>query len=401
MSARLNKDWLESFLECTQHSETPFKSLYWCGVGAIAGALQRRVWIDQGRYQLYPNFYIILDADAGVIQKSTTINEALWFLRKVEGINFGPKSCTWEALIVRMQDIHVSDTNFNEDNFQDQVQTKVSTITVSAPELSVFLDLENKQMVSALIELWDCPEDFEKTTKTSGSEFLEKPCVNLMGGTTPSWMRESFSRWSKEGGLASRFIFICDKHKRQLVAHPQDFINERTHSLRRSLTHDIQRMGMLKGCYKLHPEMMKLSRAWYEDYHTKRAKSNATQTSGFKDRIQTHVLKLCMVIAASRRDELIILPEDFTTAVQKAYEAEVDFAVAFEVVDERPELRPYNDLANFIRLKGPVSLKTIYSEHSKRYLLREIKQALEMMSNAGEINSDVGADGQHTYSWGR
>ena len=44
----------------------------WVGVSTIAGALRRKVWIDQAYFKWYPNFYIILVAPPGIVAKSTT-----------------------------------------------------------------------------------------------------------------------------------------------------------------------------------------------------------------------------------------------------------------------------------------------------------------------------------------
>ena len=86
MSERIHKDWLKAFIEFGSFGEAPLQTLFWTGVSTIAGALRRRVWIDQKYFQWVPNFYIILVAPPGGISKSTTANSGMNLLRDVPGI---------------------------------------------------------------------------------------------------------------------------------------------------------------------------------------------------------------------------------------------------------------------------------------------------------------------------
>ena len=65
-------DWLNGFLNYTQYSEAPKRVFFWVGVAAIAGALRRRTWLDMGYFKWYPNFFVFIVGNPGVIKKSTT-----------------------------------------------------------------------------------------------------------------------------------------------------------------------------------------------------------------------------------------------------------------------------------------------------------------------------------------
>jgi len=92
---RHHADWLKAYLEYSSHSEAPKRMRFWAGVSAVAGALQRRVWIDQAYFKWYPNMYIIFVAPPGVVSKSTTSGVAMGLLRQVPGVKFGPDIVTW------------------------------------------------------------------------------------------------------------------------------------------------------------------------------------------------------------------------------------------------------------------------------------------------------------------
>lgn len=390
MAHRNYKDWLKAYLEYAERiSETPFDMLYWAGVSAIAGALQRKVWIDQGRYQLYPNFFIVFVADAGVIQKSTTINTALGLLRKVDTIRFAPDATTWEGFIKFMEDNHQADDAFS----LEAENNKTSAVTIIASELSVFLDPQNKYMMSALTKLWDCEDTFVKLTKFSGEEHIEKPCLNLIGGTTPAWMRESFDRFSREGGFVSRTIFIHGEKKRQLVAFPKKKLTPDHEATKRKLIEDLEAITRLRGEYILDPKTEDVGEIWYQQHHLDIHAPGYVDSSGFKDRKQSHVLKLAMVIAASRGEAMVITPEDWTEALVLINSAEQAFPKSFSAIDERAELRPYNELLKTIKVEGEIDRTILLGRYSSRFLLREMSQAIEGMVAAGvvlKINQESG-----------
>lgn len=391
MGKRNYEDWLTAFLKYADSSETPLKMLYWSGVSAIAGALQRRVFIDQGRFQLYPNFYIVLVAEPGVVQKSTTINFAIDLLKKVEGIKFAPKSCTWEAFIRLMEDGHQTE----QDGFSLATEfTKNTSITVTSPEFSVFLDPTNLAMVSALTELWDCPDVFDKVTKFSGSERLEKPCVNLIAGTTPAWIRQSFDRWSREGGFVSRCIFLYEKEKRQLKAFPDKIDRE----MRKKLIEDLWYMSRLDGEFKLSPEAIRFEEKRYAEHYAKLASGDFTSVSGFRDRKQAHILKLAIAISASRRDSKLITLEDIKDAEEKISEAEADFPKVFSVLDDRPDIRPFSDFKETLSLEKRLRKETLYRRFSDKYLVREMNDAIAALVTM-EMISVHNEDGKLYYQW--
>ena len=49
---RIHADWLSAYLDYSSHSEAPASMRFWCGVSAVAGALRRKVWIDQAYFKV-------------------------------------------------------------------------------------------------------------------------------------------------------------------------------------------------------------------------------------------------------------------------------------------------------------------------------------------------------------
>lgn len=381
MSRREFSDWLTAFVDYNKaFSETPEKFLYWSGVSAIAAALERRVWIDQGRYSLYPNFYIVLVADPGRVQKSTTINTATSLLKKVPGINLSPKSCTWEGFIKLLSGMHRAE---QQEVTLEGENTAVAPIMVAASELSVFLDPSNEGLVSSLIELWDCGDVFDRFTKMYGMETVEKPCVNIFAGTTPAWIRQSFDRWSREGGLIARTIFLYETEKRQLIAFPKRHEPANGPAIKERLIRDLIYMTDLRGEFIIEEEAYLWGEEWYKQHDKFMAATE--DVTGLLDRKQAHVLKLAMILSASRRESRRITVGDMREATEIITSIEPDFAQVFSVVDDRAELRPYNEIRKLIARHERIEWSRLVSLCAGKYLLHEIERVIAVMVNSEEI----------------
>lgn len=386
-SKREYPDWLQAFTTYASYSEAPTKSLWWAGVSAIAGALQRNVWIDQGLFQIYPNFFIVINGPAGKVKKSTIINLALNRLKKVEGINFSPDSTTWEGLIQLMEELHKTEQS---DLSVDTVFTRTIPITVSAPEFSVFIDFEDHGKVSALTHLWDCPEFFDKHTKFSGHEKLEKPCINLIAGTTPSWIKASFDTWSREGGFASRCIWLHETDKSKAVPWLQRVLPKDYKTTEERLSTDLAYMTRLQGPFTLTDEAMDYESRRYIAHHELMARDNIIQLGGFQDRLQVHILKTAMAISAARGDSMVIDKDCIDYATMKVGEASVDMVRTFAIVDERTDLAAYRELRSRLKRDKALQLSRIYTILGGKYNYNEITQALNVL----RMQEDIYTEGQ-------
>ena len=156
MSRKLN-DWLDAFVAYASYGEAPKRMYFWVGVSTIAGALRRRVWIDQAYFSWYPNLYIVLVAPPGIVSKSTTADVGMSLLREVRDIKFGPSVVTWQSLVKSFADsleqFPVGDTFFT-----------MSPLTIVSSEFGNLLNPKDRDMVDMLVNLWD-GKSFVKATR--------------------------------------------------------------------------------------------------------------------------------------------------------------------------------------------------------------------------------------------
>lgn len=329
MTKRFCEDWLASYVEYASYTEAPKQMHFWSGVSAIAGALRRRVWIDAYYFKWYANMYIILVAPPGVVSKSTTADIAMGLLKQVHEpkIAFGPSVVTWQALVTA----HAAyrETFIHPDTSE---LTVTSPLTIVSSELGNLLNPEDRQQVDMLVNLWD-GKSFDKVTKGSGSDTVINPWLNIIAATTPDWIKGSFPKYMIGGGFTSRTIFVFADTKEKLVAYPQFSVPANSQIEEARLVNDLTHIANnLCGEYKLTPEAVEVGTAWYKKHWTEDAAQRDQTAANGTARKQSQIHKLSMILAAAKRDELIITAEDFVDANAMLTNLEFESAKVFSEI---------------------------------------------------------------------
>lgn len=396
MKTRKYDDWISGFLDYTSYGEAPRHMYFWTAVSTIAGALRRKVWIDQAYFQWYPNFYICLVAPPGIVSKSTTAGLGMKILRQVPGIKFGPDVVTWPAL--------VSAFAGSLETFTHQgLDYPMSPLTLESSEFGNLLDPQDKQMVDLLVALWDGKQgDFKKDTKTSGSDKIENPWINLIACTTPAWISGNFPQYMIGGGFTSRMIFVYADRKEKLVAYPGSSVPPDMAEQEADLLHDLCHISRLSGPYKLTPEAIEWGEAWYERHYTKRPVNlDPERFGGYIARKQTHMHKLALVLAASSTDERIVSKDHLEIAYTMLTDLEPDMNFVFSRIGRSDVSLYVEQLIKFVQGRGTVPYAEAF-RHVHTYFpsMREFEDAVAGCMRAGYLKLTTGGSEGPTLSPG-
>lgn len=350
---RIYDNWLEAFLRYTSYGEAPKRMYFWAGVSAIAGALERRVWIEQSYFRWYPNMYIIFVAPPGIVAKSTTSGLAMELLQRVPSISFGSTILTWQSLIKEFED---SATSFE---YKDMMWP-MSALMIESSELGNTINTEDRQLIDLLTALWD-GKTVRKSTKYGGKEIVENPCINLIGCTTPSWIADNFSGYTIGGGLMSRMIFVYAEKKEKFVAYPIEHVPADAEETKRKLAADLHSISSLVGEFQFTNDALKYGREWYEvASSTRPANLSDDRFSGYIARKQTHLHKLAMILSVARGNSLVIEVEDLANADLMLTDIEPELSLIFSRAG-KPEISDHvNRLLAWVESKGRVRLIEAY-----------------------------------------
>lgn len=381
-SERKISNWITTYLEYSSTSEAPEEFHFWTAVSTLAGALRRRVWIDMAYFQWTPNMYIVLVAPPGIVSKSTTISIGMKLLKELPDIVFGPDAVTWQALTESL-------AGASREILIGQHFHSMSCITIASSEFGTFLNPHDREMVDVLVSLWDGQiGTFEKRTKTQGSDTIVNPWVNMIACTTPAWIAGNFPEYMIGGGFTSRCVLVYAQEKRHLVAYPGHQVKSNFQQMQRDLVHDLEIISQLAGEYKMTPEAIQWGEEWYERHYqeTLAGKFDQGKFGGYMARKQTHIHKLAMVLAASRRDELVILPEDLQEADYRVSHLERNMPKVFSLIGRSAEARISEDVLGVIKEHSAIDKPALFQTLRATYGAEEIERGLQGCIQAGLVS---------------
>lgn len=384
---RIHPDWLKAFIDYASYGEAPLKFMFWTGISTLAGALRRRVWIDQKFFQWVPNFYIVLVAPPGVVSKSTTANIGMNLLREVSAAHFGPDIITWQALVNSLAQAQEMMPIPNSEEFHT-----MSALTISSDEFGTFLNPDDREMIDVLVSLWDGKRgSIKKVTKTSGSDEIINPWINIIGCTTDAWIAGNFPEYMIGGGFTSRCIFAWANKKARLVPYIDEVVPSNFEQMRADLIHDLEIIANLYGEYQLDDSARTWGRQWYGEHWLA---FDGEQDPGYYARKQTHLHKLAMVLAASQSDQLIITAAHLTQAHEILTSIEYDMPLIFSKIGQNDVTRGASRLVEIVEREGRVLQQTVFSQLFKSMSYRDFEIALMSALQAGKVRTVPTAEGQ-------
>lgn len=366
-------NWLADFVDYANCGEAPEKILYWVGVGTLAGALRRKVWIDQEIFQWTPNFYIIIVGPPGTIKKSTSLDLGVSrLLRQVPDIDLGPQIVTWQQLVTHMAESRM--TQLVEDQ-----EFSHSSVTISISEFGSFFDAQDQKMIDVLTDMWDGKISvLQKETKTNGNDEVVNPWINILACTTPRWMAKNFSEDLIGTGFGSRPIFLYAAEAQADVAYPARRVNKTEQTLKRqNLVRGLCEIAEYAGEYKLTEAAYAWGEQWYMKYRANQRLLGDSLEAGFRDRLQTHLHKLAMVLSASQGNFPVIDQHHLEEANARLQTLDADAKQIFGFVGQSSVSKNAKMLVSVIKKTGGIRRSKLYNEFFFRTTsYKEFEEAL-------------------------
>ena len=291
-------NWIESYTAFTSNTEAPEKFHRWTAISTLAGALNRKCWVNIGRFPIYPSFYIVFVAPPGIATKSTTANQGIALTRETKVIAEYEGSLSSAGLFDEMKD---SERVVQFENGTQQM----CCLNVFASELGVLFSARAEDLIDPLVDMWDGKATLKHRTRGAGKMEIPRPYLNMLACTTPSWLSNNAGLYSIDGGFFSRTIFVYAEEKEKLIAYPENAAN--SEAMFGDLCHDLSLIGKLKGEFEMTKEAREFGEEWYKMLYANPPKHIAGELfQGYRSRRQNHLHKVAMVVSAANRSDMVI-----------------------------------------------------------------------------------------------
>lgn len=387
--ARQVDDWIESYLQYTDNSEPPKLYREWVAISVIASVLERKCYLEWGELTFYPNLYIVLVGPSGKCRKGTAMGVGASMLRE-RGIPMAAEAITREALIRELRNATQEEADAESGNLYFH-----ASLTIFSQELTVFLGYNNLQLMSDITDWYDCRDHWTYRTKNMGTDEITGVWVNLIGATTPELIRSTLPQDAIGGGLSSRIIFVYEEEKGKTVAAP--FLSEEDQMLREKLTQDLESIHMLRGRFDITEEFLEKWIAWYE-WQDNNPPFHDPNFQGYVNRRPNHILKLCMVMSASSRSDMVITGDIFDRALGLLRETEKNMPKTFSGYGRSARSEVMSMVMTTIAMEGKVTRKQLLKKyHQEIDDSRQLDDIIAVLSNMDFCRYDV-ANGTITYN---
>lgn len=378
------ENWLIDFGKWTlPRSEAPETFIFWTGLFTLAAALRRRVFIPKstlGSWSCAPNLYILFIAPAGRARKSTTANYTEELLDTIPGITKSPELVTKESLLNQL------------------VKSNDAAMYIVAPEFGEFIVKSGPTMFGFLTNMYDGKKNISSATLTRGGEFAEKPCVNLLGATTPEWVAENMPESVIGGGFASRVIFIFeDKVRRREIFYADEDLakvgtsHENLETLHKNLMDDLLHISEnISGEFQFTPG----AKEFFDDWYKKHADGERDdhKLSGYYERRPAHVMKIAMLLHLAREDSLVLTVEDLEQAITIVKQPEKKLPNVFQSIGKNPYTVDIYRILDYILEKGAVTKESVRRHFMHSATPSVLNELMDGLAAAGYVTVRVDGD---------
>lgn len=359
-------------------SEAPTIFHRWASVSIIGALLARRIWLPFGHSHIYPNQYVMFMGSAGT-RKSTAINIGAKLLKGAGYSSFAADRVSKEKFLMMMSSIH-DEALDDPDALLELTLDEPAESYIVAEEFTDFTGINNMEFYTMLTKLWDCPSEYLHPKIHGKDVEVNKPTVNILSGNTAQGFALAFPAEALGNGFLSRVILVYGETTGRKVTFPKPI----EQSKREVLLAHLQEVKRLRGECQLTDEAKELCDRIYKEY----LPLDDSRFVGYANRRFTHLLKLAMVIAATRLS-VVIEGADVIKANTLLYVTELKMPRALGEFGKSK----YSDVASTIidilhAAKRPVTVNELWKKTQKDFnKLTEFHEVLKNLQQAEKIQT--------------
>lgn len=376
--------WIDSYVELTSNIGAPELFRRWSAIACVAGVMERKIWVNTSRGPTFPNMYTVLVGAPGV-GKGISLNalEIFWReLGKEKKLHVSPTSITKASLIDSLREAVRKIVNPTS---QDNPYVEFNSLAVISKELGVLIPGYENELMNVLTDIYD-NNYYSERRRTNALKFdIEKPQLNIIAATTPSYLQHLMPEGAWNQGFASRVMFVYSSQQA-----PTDFFRVNTHDekLYKAMQGDLEFISGRFGEIKLTPEAQEAFIAWHMAGGP--PTPDHPRLEHYLTRRSIHLLKTMMIVAVSRAHgprEFVTL-EDYQQALNWFLEVEVSIPDIFRAMSAGGESQVQEELWHFafrlwMKTKVPVPEHQLVAYLREKIPSHNIMKVIEIMVRSG------------------
>lgn len=388
----IKNKFLLTHLRYVEKTESPKLMHVWSAIAAASACLGRHVYLPFGIGKIYPNLYILLVGPPGT-RKSAAIGFASDLVEENTDIRFAPDDTNGQrqGLISAIEGLHDADEDAdllraesaaaiidNMENLEITINGEDQhTMFVCADEFQAFMGQNSLEMTTFLIKMYDGKKKYEYKLKKE-KNCLVNPLLTLIGGTTPTSMAIIIPPAAVGQGFMSRIVLVHWPEKERSVPRPE--LND---DAKAELINTYKYLvNTAKGAI----EESDAALAMLDKLYERPVKIEDNRFIYYAERRHTHLLKLCLILAATRQSATIEI-EDVLQADTLLTETEKTMPDALGQFGLSPLAQTKQKMVEYIQFaKIPVPITVLWAIMHRDMMKRlDFQNCLSDLINAKKI----------------
>jgi Protein of unknown function (DUF3987) len=378
-ASRKCRSWIESFVDYTENLESATIFRKWAAITTVGAALEQKVFLETTA-PLYPNLYTFLVGHPGV-GKTRTINVASAFCRELTEFHVAPTSMTMASLVDCL--VESKRTVIQMPN----PAIEFNSMYILADELSAFMHKFEEEIIGGLTTFYDPNQPYSQHRRGKDIRIkIKRPQLSILSGTTPSNLMKLMPEMAWDQGFCSRIVMVYSDERPMA----DDMFNVDRVSMPQEMIHDLRVINSLVGQFAPDEDFRNAVNQWRKlgcppaPQHPK--------LTHYNTRRRAHLLKLAMVACVDRSDSLILIKEDFNTALSWLLEAEIHMGEIFSAGAVTADGKAMDEIFHFVTvadIKGAgVPEPKVINFAKDRVPVHAVLKTIEVLIASGRIRVD-------------
>lgn len=377
-------NWVDQWLDYTEGLPSPKLWREWGAISLIAGALERRVFIRTRMGELYPNLYVVLVGPPGV--GKTVLTSRIWYMWSKlsndgdsNGFHLASSSLTSASII---DDLREANRRVIHPNLE---VTTYNSLAICSNELGVLLPEYDNSFMSKLTDIYD-GHPYSERRRTKDLNFkIERPQINLVAATTPSYLNGILPEGAWDQGFLSRTLLVYASERVTTSVFDELELDDR---LQRKLIEDLKHIFSLGGKMVFTEEARTAIETWNRAGMP--PVPDHPKLMHYLTRRMAHLLKLCMVASIAESDDLIITVEHFQRAQGWLINLEFFLTDIFKAMVVGGDRRAMEETWHFVAMEyarkpHPIPESKIVAFLAERVPANNVARVLDIMIRSGML----------------
>ncbi len=294
-----DEDFISHYLRFIGQSEAPTIYHRWCAIASLGAFLGRQFYYNFGHQKLHTNLYVML-IGVPATRKSTAIKIAKKALISsgYETISADRTSKEKFLLDLAGEETDKVEDILNLNLWGSESGDECHEMWIACDEFNDFIGVGNIEFISMLGTLWDFEGKYENRIKSGKSVSINNPTISILGGNTPVNFARAFPSEILGQGFFSRLLLIHSDPTGIRITFPQSPSIDSVSAIR---DHLVRIKEYCKGEVLLSEEAEVLLDKIYKTY----GGIDDSRFEHYSGRRFPHLLKLCLIITASRSARVI------------------------------------------------------------------------------------------------